>query len=151
MYFEASAEIRRMAALGRVIGPLARFGLFRKLLVALIDLGNEAGPSAATRASHSAIIVAHALCDGRLVGRCTVRTPDPYDFTAQAAAAAVRSVLAGSVRPGCWPPSAVLPRAFLSSRSRACNDPRPRRDTGLTAVSAWAVPSAARVSAAAPA
>jgi len=115
VYFEASAEIRRMAALGRVIGPLARFGLFRKLLVALIDLGNEAGPSAATRASHSAIIVAHALCAGRLVGRCTVRTPDPYDFTAQAAAAAVRSVLAGSVRPGCWPPSAVLPRAFLSS------------------------------------
>lgn len=115
VYFEATAEMRRAATLGRILSPLARFALFRKLLVALIDMGGEAGPSATTRASHSAAIVAHALRDGRLVGRCTVRTPDPYDFTAQAAAAAVLSVLEGSVRPGCWPPSAVLPRTFLST------------------------------------
>ncbi len=115
VYFEATSEMRRAAALGRFLGPLARFALFRKLLVAMIDMGREAGPSPATRASHSATIVAHALRDGRLVGRCTVRTPDPYDFTAQAAALAVKSVLEGTVRPGCWPPSAVLPRTFLST------------------------------------
>lgn len=113
VYFEATGEMRRAAALGRILSPLARFALFRRLLVALIDMSGEAGPSPATRASHSATIVAHALRDGRVVGRCTVRTPDPYDFTAQAAAAAVRSALEGSVRPGCWPPSAVLPRTFL--------------------------------------
>jgi short subunit dehydrogenase-like uncharacterized protein len=115
VYFEATADIRRMAVLTRFVGPLARFALFRKLLAALIDMQGEAGPSAVTRAHQSATIVAHALRQGRVVGRYTVRTPDPYDFTAQAAAAAARSVLAGSVRPGCWPPSAVLPRTFLSS------------------------------------
>lgn len=115
VYFEATPEIRRAAALGRLLAPVARFALFRKLLVALIDLGGEAGPTAATRAANSATVVAHALRTGRVVGRCTVRTPDPYDFTAQAAAAAVRCVLQGSVRPGCWPPSAVLPRDFLST------------------------------------
>lgn len=113
VYFEASAELERMASLGGFGRWIASRGFMQRRLKHQIDRQPE-GPTDAERRAGFAVIVGEAVNAGgdRVVSR--LRTPEGYTLTAMTSLEIVRRTLAGEARAGFQTPSRVFGADFVT-------------------------------------
>lgn len=92
-----------VAATAALLGPKALGGRTQELLKSAA--GRLKGPSRRTRARSGAQLWAQATGPDGTTRSATMRTPNPYDLTADAVVTVVGRLLAGRVRPGAHTPA----------------------------------------------
>jgi short subunit dehydrogenase-like uncharacterized protein len=107
VYMAAPPGLRALARAARVLGPLLGWGPVQAFLKARIRAGAP-GPSAEERARGRSDLWGEAADDAGHRVAARMVTPDGYTFTAQAAVAIARRVVAGGARPGFQTASRVF-------------------------------------------
>jgi short subunit dehydrogenase-like uncharacterized protein len=96
VFFEATRDIERAAAMPEVLRRVFAFGLTRRLINAQIDKRMPPGPSSDQRACARAIIVAEAWSAAGVSVSSRIETPEAYTLTAATALEVVRRAASGS-------------------------------------------------------
>jgi short subunit dehydrogenase-like uncharacterized protein len=111
-YMEVGAAARVLAPLTARIGEAFQLPVLRPLLRLSAALLPE-GPAEAARKLAQSVIVAEVEDAWRRVTRARLTTVDGYDFTALAAVAIAKRVLAGEFEPGFQTPGRVYGADFV--------------------------------------
>ena len=104
VYFEANAQMQRMAALGAAARWLMGRAPVQGVLKRLIERLPE-GPSDEARASARAVLIGEAADARGTVVRSRLETPEGYTLTAQTGLDIARRAASGDIKPGFQTPS----------------------------------------------
>lgn len=112
VYFEVTPLVAGMALAHRSFGWLMNNPALRRLARAQIERLPR-GPAPHQRAGRRAVLVARAEGDAGARAEARLVTPEAYTFSAAAAVAVAKRVLAGQLRPGFQTPAALLGPDFV--------------------------------------
>ena len=114
VYFRRTRLLGAVDTGGRLFGPLLRSRLGQRALAAIVGKLPE-GPSEADRVKHRSVAWAQATDASGRTATATLRTPDPYDFTANSALEIASRVNALPVARGLATPFQAFGADFVLS------------------------------------